>query len=93
MTDRDVMDRAARLLGSNVLKGRNPEVEARLGYKPAFQTRVSARNAVDALCLALFPHMGERRQSAIANLLEINQQHREGFGKERECGKCSQITA
>ena len=88
-TDLDVIQRVARFFGVNIHPARTEAKEIELGYKRAYQVSLQGRQKVDSMCLALFPFMGERRQIAIANLLEVNQLHREGVGKERECQKCS----
>ncbi len=69
MTDKDVVDRAAKLLGTKVHKyswsaDRNPN------HSVAWVTQVSKQKEAASWMMTLYPLMGERRKARIAGLLE-----------------------
>lgn len=63
MTDRDVVGRAARLMGSTVRLTIRPQP-----YKPIWHAEISGQPAVDVMS-AVLPYMGARRSSKIASIL------------------------
>lgn len=63
MTDRDVVGRAADLLGANVRLSLKPR-----GHKPMWHAEVSGTKAVGAMN-AVLPFMGSRRSDKIAQVL------------------------
>ncbi len=64
MTDSDVVDRAAALLGSHDLH----VYESPVGHKTQFRLRVGGRKAA-AWMMTIYPLMGERRQAKIRETL------------------------
>lgn len=79
MADADVVDHAADVVGA--VTSARPVVTIKppqfAHWSPQYRWRVGASSEVDQLALAVFPYMGVRRASKIADLLEINQLRRE----------------
>lgn len=82
-TDEDVLQRVAdllkvRLLGPYIAK-QNPD------FKPYWRIDLSRRRDVLAVCEALFPLMGARRQEQIQRLLDANVEfpERRSFTRKR----------
>lgn len=67
MADRDVVDRAAVLMGGNSVHALD-RTKDRPGHSITFRTRISGRKAV-ALMRDLLPLMGSRRKEKINELL------------------------
>lgn len=63
MTDRDVVGRAASLMGTSIRLSIRTD-----GHKATFHTETSGKKAV-AIMEALLPYMGARRTSKIAEIL------------------------
>lgn len=63
MTDRDVVGRAATLMGSSIRMTLSAQ-----GHKPMFHSELSGARAADLMRL-LIPHMGSRRSSKIGQIL------------------------
>ncbi len=68
MTDRDVVDHAAELMGGNVktIPQHNPK------HKTQYVVQIQNIDGVNRVGLAVFQWMGERRKSEIAKQLEVN---------------------
>ena len=64
MTDRDVMERAAKLLGVNVVAEKSRGV----GLKPLYSFQVNGRRAA-GLMMTLFSFLGRRRRDKIKEVL------------------------
>ena len=64
MTDLDVINRVARLMGRTV----TPIPAQREGYQPQYRARIQGEPARE-LMRRLQPHMGKRRAARIAELL------------------------
>lgn len=62
MTDRDVVGRAATLMGANL------RLSLRFGQQSTWHAEVTGETAV-AVMTALLPHMGSRRSGKIAEVL------------------------
>lgn len=69
MTDRDVIDRAAALMGVSTYDCKQSALEVELNRKPKFSARVYVPRAIP-LMIRLRPHMGTRRQGQIDVALE-----------------------
>jgi hypothetical protein len=67
MTDRDVVNRAATLLGRACMGPYGPY--GTLGAKPVFQCRIAGQPAIEVMCV-LKPLMGERRQARIQEIVD-----------------------
>ena len=74
MTDRDVIERAAEILGGQVKEKRQPpgRIEGRAIYvrKPLFYCIVYGKRAKEAM-VKLFSYMGKRRQAQIEEQLSV----------------------
>lgn len=83
MTDRDVIERAAELLGNKVVK--QPK---RIG-KQAWSVSLYGHRAVEWLRV-LLPHMGQRRSARITGLLADwdSVEHKNPKGAGRAMAKC-----
>jgi hypothetical protein len=66
MTDRDVVERAAHLMGVNYIHEKDPKKE---GWKVTYRICVQGSRAMELMWL-LRPYMGERRASKITEILE-----------------------
>lgn len=68
MSDADVLQKAALIGGCGVFGGptNNPN-----GHKPIYSWKVCVNHHVYALLVALFPFMGQRRQSKMRELIEV----------------------
>lgn len=73
MTDKDVVERAAKIMGSCSVK----ETERDETRKNIFETYVFGNTAAD-LMIAIFPYMGVRRQARIGELVVGRQTVSEG---------------
>jgi hypothetical protein len=70
ITDQDVAEKAAQIMGGLI---HGPyQYDDR---KPIFHATLERREEVLKLVKRLQPHMGERRQQAIAEMLEIAELH------------------
>lgn len=85
MTDLDVVEKAATLMGSKVT-GPFTRKDQPSHWKPSWRTSVQDIATAEALCCRLLPLMGERRRTQIARLLARTaevQQRRNGSLTER----------
>lgn len=67
MTDRDIVDRFAAVVGMGTVRGPLPVQEAH--HKPAYSWSICQRNEVACFCRAVLPWMGERRGARIGQIL------------------------
>ena len=76
MTDRDVVEKAARIMGASVL---GPYIDKREeNRKPMWVANLSGQKALDMMSF-LLPHMGKRRSARIESI-QLACQHRVGRG-------------
>lgn len=68
MCDRDVLERAAAILGITKVSPKDVERNARNGWSPAFEIGITGARAAE-LMRQLRPYMGTRRSSEIASAL------------------------
>lgn len=66
-TDRDVAERAVRILGGNL---NGPYERDKPGYKPVYRGTVHGARAA-GWCMTLYPLMGERRRAKIREWLTL----------------------
>jgi hypothetical protein len=71
MTDKDVIERVARLLDRSAQFSHPPRSQAR-GWKPTWRVQISGAPALD-LMQTFYPLLGERRRATIERVL-----HEEG---------------
>lgn len=95
-TDEDVLRRVAQMVGFGNLTG--PCEPQKLHHKPFWRFQIHKRDDCYLLALALYPHMGRRRQEQLAKLIEAYNcsrrarwQHgtRQGYEYHKcRCGLC-----
>jgi hypothetical protein len=71
-TDKDVIERAAKLMGSKVY---GPYKKNKGKDKDCYQLRISKREKVLSLCILLYPLMGQRRKQKIDDLFVANKNY------------------
>lgn len=76
MTDQDIVERAAQLMGSSV-KQRPP---TGMGSKPLFVTHLARTEDVSRVIIQLSPWLGERRLAQAEHALMVNTDLRTGRG-------------
>lgn len=67
MTDRDIVDRVALIVGRGKVRKCAPQ---KANHKESYQWSISSRSDVMDLMVQLFPYMGTRRQEQIRIALE-----------------------
>lgn len=86
MTDEDVINKAAKMVGARVGKPyRHPNPD----YKPVYRFAVYSQDLISEILSALEPHLGERRMSKVSEFrtwLENSKYHycRKGLHKMEE---------
>jgi LAGLIDADG-like domain len=83
MTDRDVVERVAKLFGTSVTTVTHP----REGWKTSYVTRVGGLKAI-SIMKQILPYMGERRTEAIEMLIYLYEDAPVGRQPTCACGNC-----
>lgn len=81
MTDRDILERLAEIFGVNAVHlYANTQG---LGTKQLYRWEVRRVEHVKAICLVIYPHMGERRRGQIDHVLRTIEENPPVTGAER----------